>query len=130
MPAVGDQRPDLAAYEQAVRLEAPVLAKELRELLGARLVAYLAGVSETRAVHQWATGSRRPHEEVGERLRLAYQVTHTLLHRDSPAVAQAWWQGLNPRLDDRSPARLVRDGDLAESGPAVLAAARAFAAGA
>ena len=93
-------------------------------------MAYLTGVSETRAVHQWAEGSRQAREETVERLPLVYQVTHTLLHRDVAAVAQAWWQGLNPRLDDRSPARLVRDGDLSEVGPAVLAAAREFAAGA
>ena len=130
MATVNDQRPDLAAYEQALRLDGQVLAKELRDLLGVRLVAYLTGVSETRAVHQWAEGSRHPRGETVERLRLAYQVTHTLLHRDAAAVAQAWWQGLNPRLDDRSPARLVREGDLGEVGPAVLAAARAFAAGA
>ena len=59
----------LAAYEQALRLDGQVLAKELRELLGVRLVAYLTGVSETRAVHQWAEGSRHPREETVERLR-------------------------------------------------------------
>jgi len=36
--------------------------------------------------------------------------------------------GLNPQLDDRSPARLLRDGDLDDAGPKVLTAARAFAA--
>jgi hypothetical protein len=44
-------------------------------------------------------------------------------------VVQAWFQGLNPHLDDRSPARLLREGDLAEVGPMVLAAARAFQVG-
>jgi hypothetical protein len=48
--------------------------------------------------------------------------------RDSKEVAQAWFQGLNPLLDDRSPARLLRDGDLEEVGPQVLTAARQFAA--
>jgi hypothetical protein len=35
---------------------------------------------------------------------------------------------LNPKLRDRSPARLLRDGDLEEVGPEILAAARAFSA--
>lgn len=48
---------------------------------------------------------------------------------DGPKVARAWFQGLNPQLDDRSPARLLREGDLDETGPAVLGAARAFLAG-
>jgi hypothetical protein len=44
-------------------------------------------------------------------------------------VAQAWFQGLNPQLEDRSPARLLREGDLDDVGPQILAAARAFAVG-
>jgi hypothetical protein len=43
-------------------------------------------------------------------------------------VAQAWFQGLNPILDDRAPALLLREGELADIGPRVLAAARQFAA--
>jgi len=38
-------------------------------------------------------------------------------------------QGLNPQLDDRSPARLLREGDAQEIGPAVIGAARAFLVG-
>jgi len=48
--------------------------------------------------------------------------------RDTPAMAQAWFQGLNPILDDRAPALLLRKGELADIGPQVLAAARQFAA--
>lgn len=43
--------------------------------------------------------------------------------RDSKASAQAWFQGLNPTLGDRSPARLLREGAVVEVGPQVLAAA-------
>ncbi len=45
----------------------------LRALLGARLVAYLGGVSETRAVRQWADGERsiRDEDDV-QRLRIVY----------------------------------------------------------
>ena len=52
-----------------------------------------------------------------------------LAEAESPAIAQAWMQGLNPQLDDRSPARLLRDGDLDDIGPAVVGAARAFLVG-
>jgi hypothetical protein len=62
------------------------------------------------------------------RLRLAYQIARLIGEKDSPGVVQAWFQGLNPQLDDRSPARLLREGDVDEVGPLVLAAARAFAA--
>ena len=44
------------------------------------------------------------------------------------AVAQTWFPGLNPLLDDRPPALLLREGDLPDVGPKVLAAARQFTA--
>jgi len=97
--------------------------------MGAKLVAYLGGVRETRAVRQWAEGTRSVQDSTDERrLRLAYQVATLIAERDSPGVIQAWFQGLDPQLDDRSPARLLREGELDEVGPLVLAAARAFAA--
>jgi len=40
------------------------------------------------------------------------------------SVARAWFQGLNPQLDDRSAARLLREGELDEVGPQLLSAAR------
>ncbi len=49
--------------------------------------------------------------------------------KDSPAVVQAWFQGLNPKLADHSPARLLREAeDVEEVGRQVLAAAQAFSA--
>lgn len=122
-------RAGLDAYTTATRVDQPQLVAALRDLLGARLVAYLAGVRETRAVHGWADGSRGIHSaEVLQRLRLAYQAALLITERDTPAVAQSWFQGLNPQLDDRAPARLLREEPLSESGPLVLSAARAFAA--
>jgi hypothetical protein len=129
MQNVAPAKPDLAAHEAAVRLGTDAIVAQLRQRLGVRLVAYIAGASETRAVHQWATGSREIRDpEVAERLRVVYQVVALLVARDSDQVAPAWFQGLNPKLDDRSPARLLRDGELAVVGPQVLAAARTFAA--
>lgn len=123
-------RPELSAHERAMRERFDVVVTQLRDLLTPRLVAYLAGVRETRAVHQWADGSRDVKSaDVEDRLRFALQVALLLNERDAPRVVQAWFQGLNPRLDDRSPARLVREGELDEAGPLVLAAARAFQVG-
>lgn len=63
------------------------------------------------------------------RLRVALQVALSLAAAESPEIAQAWFQGLNPQLDDRSPARMLREGELEEVGPAVIAAGRAFLIG-
>jgi hypothetical protein len=121
-------RPELA-HVQATRAAFDQVAASLRELLGAKLTAYLGSVGETRAVNQWAAGEREPSEAVQLRLRLALQVGLMIADADGAGVARAWFQGMNPQLDDRSPARLLREGDLDEVGPEVLRAARAFLVG-
>lgn len=105
------------------------VADALRVLLGARLTAYIGNVNETRAVHGWAEGSRQPADLTRQRLRHALVVAMTIADADGPQITQAWFQGLNPQLDDRSPARLLREGELDDVGPAVTAAARAFLVG-
>ncbi len=120
--------PGLRAYETSVRSDVTELVSALRDLLGTKLVAYLGSVSETRAVRQWADGERKPPAEVIRRLRLAYQVAGLLAERDQPRVIQAWFQGMNPQLEDWAPARMIRESSPDEVGTRVLAAARAFAA--
>ena len=123
-------RPDLAAHAETARMSQPELVVVLRDLLGAKLVAYLSHSSETRAVRQWAEGTHTiSNPEDIERLRIAYRAARLITARETHMVAQAWFQGLNPTLDDWTPALLLRDGELADVGPQVLAAARQFAAG-
>ena len=122
-------RPDYAAHIRAVRSSFPEVVAALREVLGLKLCAYLGSVKETRAVNEWAEGDREPSEVVQRRLRLAFQVAQAISEVDGPEVARAWFQGLNPQLDDRSPARLLREGDVDEVGPEVIAAERAFLVG-
>lgn len=117
----------MRAYQDSVRLPTPELVDRLRDLLGARLVAYVGSVKETRAVRQWAAGEREPSAEVVRRLRTAYHAAALLAEKDAAAVV-AWFQGMNPRLGDVAPARLLREAELDVAGPRVLAAARAFAA--
>ncbi len=122
-------RPDYDAHARATRSAFPEVVREVRGILGARLCAYLGSVKETRAVHQWVEGSRAPSVDVQRRLRVALQAAAPIAAADSAAVAQAWFQGLNPQLEDRSPAHLLREGELDEIGPAVLGAVRSFLAG-
>ena len=119
-------RPDLSAHERAMRLPFPLLTKELSDLLGLKLVAYIARIRETRTVREWAEGVRVKRVEVEPRLRVAFWIAQFIAEHDSPDVVQSWFQGLNPELDDRSPARLLREEVLDEVGPQILAAARGF----
>jgi hypothetical protein len=129
MATIERSRPDLDAHARATRASFPEVAGELREGLGVRLVAYLAGVGETRAVNEWAEGKRTPGEETQMRLRFALRIMLPIVSADSPEIAQAWFQGLNPQLEDRSPARLLREGALDDVGPMIVAAQRAFLVG-
>jgi hypothetical protein len=89
------------------------VVRDLRDLLGAKLVAYIGSVKETRAVRQWADGERKPSTEVMQRLRTAYHMAALLAERDSRAVVQAWFQGMNPHVP---PARLLRGWEWATDG--------------
>lgn len=126
---ISTARPDYAAHVRVTRMSFPEVAEELRSILGAKLCAYLGSVKETRAVNEWAENKREPSFDVQRRLRLALQVVLPISELDGQEVAQAWLQGLNPQLEDRSPARLIREGDLDEVGPVVIAAERAFLVG-
>lgn len=108
----------------------PELVTTLCELLGAKLVAYLSSVPDTRTVRAWAdpTDPRSPSNDVVDRLRIAHQVASLLGQKDSATVVQAWFQGRNPHLDDFAPARVIRESGTTVADTSVLAAARAFAA--
>jgi len=122
-------RPDLAAHRRAVTADFPTVAGELTGIIGKKLTAYIGGAKDVRAVDRWIAGNL-PYRDAEDRVRFAYRVARALSGGDQPSVVQAWLTGLNPELNDRSPIRLMREGSLEEVGPKILAAARAFLAGA
>src|SRR3954468_10128476 len=82
----------------------------LQEVLGQKLVAYIAGVSDPKAVARWANGTRTPRGASEERLRGAYQVFQMLNTEESSHTIRAWFIGLNPQLNDESPSSALREG--------------------
>ena len=103
------------------------LVAALREMLGARLVSYLAGADDPQMVGQWADGESLPHPDTQERLRLAYRMVCVTTGSVPPRIAQTWFQGMNPQLGDRSPAWLIRHSDPAVSAPALMTASWSLA---
>ncbi|RDV43408.1 hypothetical protein DOE76_18120 [Leifsonia sp. ku-ls] len=116
----------LKAYNDSIRQATPEIVDDLRRALGAKLVAYIAGVTETRTVREWAEGSRKPAPSAVERLRLTHRVVTLIGQSEGDAVVPTWFQGMNPYLGDRSPARVLHEDPFDEAGPGVLAAANAF----
>ena len=114
------------AHRQAVVTPVGDVVSFLQDLLGRRLVAYVAGVKDAKTVSRWASGEvGSVRQESEERLRTAYEVAQLLVQFDSPGLVKAWFIGLDPQLDDVSPDEAIREGKLEEA----KAAARAFIAG-
>ena len=113
------------AHRKAVELTIQDVVGYMREVLGQKLVTYIAGVSDPRAVCRWAAGERTPRAEHKQRLHCAYQTFQLLLAEESSDTVRAWFLGLNPQLDDESPAQSIHDGAFRD----VLAAAKALLAG-
>lgn len=113
------------AHQQSVTFAISDVARFLQETLGQKLTAYMAGVADPKRVGHWVKGAQEPRVEAEQRLRAAFQIFHLIQSVDSAHVVRAWFIGMNPQLDDASPAQAIRDGQLKET----IAAARAFVAG-
>lgn len=122
-------RPDLAAHRRAIRATFSEIVDELADILGKKLTAYIAGVKDTRVIDRWIHGNVEPYRDADRRIRLAYQIAKTLAGYDAAPVVQAWFIGLNPELQDRTPIRLLKEEDPEKVGPELLNAMRAFLAG-
>ncbi len=122
-----EARPDLEAHRKAVG-EFPHVVEGLVSILGRKLTAYIASITDARAIDRWVQENAKPQKDVEPRIRLAYRIAGMLARFESPAVVQAWFTGMNPDLNDRVPINLLRDGDLETDGKAVLDAARTFVA--
>lgn len=117
-------RPEVNAHERACELTTAQVAAALQGLLGQKLAAFIAGVSDVKAVGKWSSGARTPHPDSETRLRAALQVADLLLERTAPGAVRAWFVGMNPYLEDRAPAELLAEGNATP----VLQAARAYMA--
>ncbi|MEJ7654162.1 MAG: XRE family transcriptional regulator [Chloroflexia bacterium] len=113
------------AYRQSVEASVQDVTKLLQGRLSRKLTAYIAGVKDAKSVTRWANG-----EVVGmrleseKRLRAAYEIAQLLTQYDSPQTVRAWFIGMNPQLNDISPAEAIHEGRLKEA----LSAARAYVA--
>ena len=87
----------LKAYNDSIRHTVPEIVDDLRLALGAKLVAYIAGVSETRTIREWAEAARRPTPAAEDRLRLVHRIVTLISQSEGQAVVPTWFQGMNPR---------------------------------
>jgi hypothetical protein len=86
------------------------LAEWLEVTLGSRLTAYAVGVTPSE-IGRFAHGDDEPAADVEQRLRNLYSATWFIASTDGPGSAHDWLTEPNPKLDDRAPADLLRDGE-------------------
>jgi hypothetical protein len=113
--------PEELAHARSVELAIADVAAGLQEQLGQTLLSVIAE-RDTRTVARWVNGKGQPPQASEQRLRDAFHVMEVLSSKESAAVARAWFMGMNPQLNDETPAEVLADGRARE----VLAAARAF----
>ena len=122
MTLLGEEQRALAAHGNSVRLETPAVAKYLQELLGTRVLAVITGSRDPKALASWIEGTRQPRPKVEQRLRAALQTVEILMDVETGHVVRAWFIGINPQLEDETPADALAADRLKD----VVSAARAF----
>lgn len=111
------------AHRAAVTQSMQDITRFLVDHLGVALTGHIAGV-DRRTITRWADGSPARGESE-KNLRAAFQVFQLIQTVDASHTVRAWFMGMNPQLDDASPAEALAEGHYRE----VMAAARAFVSG-
>lgn len=125
MPTLRDTA-STEAHRTTVESSVADIAAFLQEALGQKLVAFMVGVEDPKTVGRWASEKRLPQDPAAEqKLRAAYQIFRLLATQEGPHTVRAWFVGLNPQLDDESPATAISENRVRD----VMVAARAFLAG-
>lgn len=112
---------------EAATTKPPKIAAFLQETLGQKLTAYIAGLSDPKAVGFWIRGETEPRDSAEMRLRYAYQVVRMLVEVYDAETAKSWLLGSNTRLNDEAPAYLMRNAVDPAGLRQIVPTARAFA---
>jgi hypothetical protein len=109
------------AHARAVETDLTPAVRSLVDVLGKGLVAVIVG-RDVKTITRWVAGQGPRGDDEQRRIRDSLQIAELLLASDSPATVRAWFMGMNPDLDDESPAEVLAGGRARD----VMAAAREF----
>jgi len=121
---VRERRADV--HRRAIGSDVATVTKMLQSHLGQALLAVIVN-SQPRTIARWISGQSTPSAATEKLLRDVAQVFDVITTVDTPQVARAWFMGMNPQLDDNSPAEVLAEDPGATR--AVMAAARAYVTG-
>ena len=112
---------DRVAHARSVRSASTAVVARLQEVLGRDVVSVITD-KQPRTVTRWISGDANPTSRDQQLLRDTLQVVELLSEVEGPEVTRAWFIGMNPQLNDESPAEEIAAGHVRD----VMAAARAF----
>jgi len=104
-----------------MRSDAGAVVSRLQQMLGRDVVSLITD-KQPRTVTRWSAGDASPTARDLQLLRDTLQVVELLAEVEGPEVTRAWFIGMNPQLNDASPAEEIAAGRVRD----VMAAARAF----
>ena len=111
---------------EAANAQIGKMATTLKNLLSAKLTAYMVDVESERTIQRWAKdGVKDIAFEQMVRLRTAYELVLLLNYYGSEQIAKGWFVGIKPQLDYVTPIEAIRNNQLRD----VIGAARAFITG-
>ena len=111
----------VAAHVRAVQSDVKTIAKRAQDVLGRALLSVIVD-KEPRTITRWVTGAAQPPQAEEQLLRDTIQVIEMIASAEDVSVVRAWFMGMNPQLDDESPAEALAAGRARD----VMGAARAF----
>lgn len=114
---------------EAITFESSQIAGYLQEVLGQKIVAYLAGLKDVKMVSAWVRGKSQPQPITLTRLRYAYQSARVLVDAYGEDTTRTWFFGSNHLLDNEAPAYVLRHAQTPGDMRLVVPAARAFVEG-
>lgn len=115
--------PRVEAHARAIQRELRPALEKLVATLGKSLTASIVG-RDLKTIGRWLAGQGPRRDDEKRRVWDLLQIVELLLATNSPSTVCAWFIGMNPELDDESPAKVLGEDD--GRGRSVMAAARAF----
>jgi len=104
-------------HRKSVQKPLQEMARFLDDILTRPLLMYILDVKDPKTIARWIKGevSGIRSLEVQKRLRAADQVVELLLLVEGPDSIPGWFLGMNPALDDESPADVLHDGRFSDA---------------
>ena len=121
-------KPEVLAVQVAAATPAPQLVERVIDLIGDRLTCYIAGVNDVQIIANWQIEADFP-QHAARRLRIALQTALILRTQCQPDQIGPWFTCLSDRLNDQSPASILRsatsDLEFEDLARALISAAKA-----